>query len=415
MDIYEKKKALRPKINRDNGNIDNIEQIVQLLKLDEDTDFIKSYLDELNSYVKDFPGRINETSEKALFNALNLRLAEIKEHNLSNQYVLNVLKETNPNLKSLTIIETSKENTDSKRAMQYIKFVHENGEVELLECFSNTTLKDYLDSHPDFGVDGNAKDLFDYYKEYVHKEVSLVNSESKEDVKHLHEMNNSELEKESASAELDMVKNYALENHLVEQIKIGINERGERLFTVGATVIMFRNNDHKRELYVVDKEHTEAKEAEINRKEGNNMENDNQEEAPILTYYEFTSLLNELYSGNSIGKEKTSAMEVYARKLIGKMQANDISFDDQNAIDCYIEYLKEQSPLSSLEEDIISEYDNEVNKKKMSELAREKEANDQKVLTLQKIDSKGAITTITILEVTVALGMLVSILAIALK
>lgn len=212
-----------------------------------------------------------------------------------------------------------------------------------------------------------------------------------------------------------MVKNYALENHLVEQIKIGINERGERLFTVGATVIMFRNNDHKRELYVVDKEHTEAKEAEINRKEGNNMENDNQEEAPILTYYEFTSLLNELYSGNSIGKEKTSAMEVYARKLIGKMQANDISFDDQNAIDCYIEYLKEQSPLSSLEEDIISEYDNEVNKKKMSELAREKEANDQKVLTLQKIDSKGAITTITILEVTVALGMLVSILAIALK
>ena len=415
MDIYEKKKALRPKINRDNGNIDNIEQIVQLLKLDEDTDFIKSYLDELNSYVKDFPGRINETSEKALFNALNLRLAEIKEHNLSNQYVLNVLKETNPNLKSLTIIETSKENTDSKRAMQYIKFVHENGEVELLECFSNTTLKDYLDSHPDFGVDGNAKDLFDYYKEYVHKEVSLVNSESKEDVKHLHEMNNSELEKESASAELDMVKNYALENHLDEQIKIGINERGERLFTVGATVIMFRNNDHKRELYVVDKEHTEAKEAEINRKEGNNMENDNQEEAPILTYYEFTSLLNELYSGNSIGKEKTSAMEVYARKLIGKMQANDISFDDQNAIDCYIEYLKEQSPLSSLEEDIISEYDNEVNKKKMSELAREKEANDQKVLTLQKIDSKGAITTITILEVTVALGMLVSILAIALK
>lgn len=201
MDIYEKKKALRPKINRDNGNIDNIEQIVQLLKLDEDTDFIKSYLDELNSYVKDFPGRINKISEKALFNALNLRLAEIKEHNLSNQYVLNVLKETNPNLKSLTIIETSKENTDSKRAMQYIKFVHENGEVELLECFSNTTLKDYLDSHPDFGVDGNAKDLFDYYKEYVHKEVSLVNSESKEDVKHLHEMNNSELEKESASAE----------------------------------------------------------------------------------------------------------------------------------------------------------------------------------------------------------------------
>lgn len=116
----------------------------------------------------------------------------------------------------------------------------------------------------------------------------------------------------------------------------------------------------------------------------------------------FNRLLNAKYNDEVLTKQDLTNMELYASMLLNKMDRADIHYDEQNSLDLYIIALANQ--------DLRDKYDNAIKKSQEQRLNNNKIEDQQ--LVLKPIDSKGAILTVTIIEVTLLLGILLGVLII---
>lgn len=116
----------------------------------------------------------------------------------------------------------------------------------------------------------------------------------------------------------------------------------------------------------------------------------------------FNRLLNAKYNDEVLTEQDLANMELYASMLLNKMDRADIHYDEQNSLDLYIIALANQ--------DLRDKYDNAIKKSQEQRLNNNKIEDQQ--LVLKPIDSKGAILTVTIIEVTLLLGILLGVLII---
>lgn len=130
---------------------------------------------------------------------------------------------------------------------------------------------------------------------------------------------------------------------------------------------------------------------------------------PLIGYYEFADLYKKLLEKTQT-KEEEASVQRYIAKCLKLLEKDQISFDEQNALDLYMnDYLANKLKTKS-EENLFKRYNDiiKINKSRMLE-----KNPGKKPLRIKPINTNGRIIAITLIEVTVLVGILLGILAIA--
>ena len=130
---------------------------------------------------------------------------------------------------------------------------------------------------------------------------------------------------------------------------------------------------------------------------------------PLIGYYEFADLYKKLLEKTQT-KEEEASVQRYIAKCLKLLEKDQISFDEQNALDLYMnDYLPNKLKTKS-EENLFKRYNDiiKINKSRMLE-----KSPGKKPLRIKPIDTSGRIIAITLIEVTVLVGILLGVLAIA--
>lgn len=130
---------------------------------------------------------------------------------------------------------------------------------------------------------------------------------------------------------------------------------------------------------------------------------------PLIGYYEFADLYKKLLEKTQT-KEEEASIQRYIAKCLKLLEKEQISFDEQNALDLYMnDYLANKLKTKS-EENLFKRYDDiiKINKSRMLE-----KNPGKKPLRIKPINTNGRIIAITLIEVTVLVGILLGVLAIA--
>lgn len=131
--------------------------------------------------------------------------------------------------------------------------------------------------------------------------------------------------------------------------------------------------------------------------------------APLIGYYDFAEIYKKLVENNHTDEEEASVQR-YIAKCLKLLEKDQISFDEQNALDLYMnDYLANKLKTKS-EENLFKRYNDiiKMNKNRMLE-----KSPGKKPLRIKPIDTSGRIIAITLIEVTVLVGILLGVLAIA--
>ena len=130
---------------------------------------------------------------------------------------------------------------------------------------------------------------------------------------------------------------------------------------------------------------------------------------PLIGYYEFADLYKKLLEKTQT-KEEEASVQRYIAKCLKLLEKDQISFDEQNALDLYMnDYLANKLKTKS-EENLFKRYNDiiKINKSRMLE-----KNPGKKPLRIKPINTNGRIIAITIIEVTILVGILLGVLAIA--
>lgn len=130
---------------------------------------------------------------------------------------------------------------------------------------------------------------------------------------------------------------------------------------------------------------------------------------PLIGYYEFADLYKKILEKTQT-KEEEASVQRYIAKCLKLLEKDQISFDEQNALDLYMnDYLANKLKTKS-EENLFKRYNDiiKINKSRMLE-----KSPGKKPLRIKPIDTSGRIIAITLIEVTVLVGILLGVLAIA--
>ena len=130
---------------------------------------------------------------------------------------------------------------------------------------------------------------------------------------------------------------------------------------------------------------------------------------PLIWYYEFADLYKKLLEKTQT-KEEEASVQRYIAKCLKLLEKDQISFDEQNALDLYMnDYLANKLKTKS-EENLFKRYNDiiKINKSRMLE-----KNPGKKPLRIKPINTNGRIIAITLIEVTVLVGILLGVLAIA--
>ncbi len=129
----------------------------------------------------------------------------------------------------------------------------------------------------------------------------------------------------------------------------------------------------------------------------------------LIGYYEFADLYKKLLEKTQT-KEEEASIQRYIAKCLKLLEKEQISFDEQNALDLYMnDYLANKLKTKS-EENLFKRYNDiiKINKSRMLE-----KNPGKKPLRIKPINTNGRIIAITLIEVTVLVGILLGVLAIA--
>lgn len=130
---------------------------------------------------------------------------------------------------------------------------------------------------------------------------------------------------------------------------------------------------------------------------------------PLIGYYEFADLYKKLLEKTQT-KEEEASIQRYIAKCLKLLEKEQISFDEQNALDLYMnDYLANKLKTKS-EENLFKRYNDiiKINKSRMLE-----KNPGKKPLRIKPINTNGQIIAITLIEVTILVGILLGVLAIA--
>lgn len=130
---------------------------------------------------------------------------------------------------------------------------------------------------------------------------------------------------------------------------------------------------------------------------------------PLIGYYDFSGLYKKLLEKTQT-KEEEASIQRYISKCLKLLEKEQISFDEQNALDLYMNDYLANKQRTKKENEFFNRYAEiiGINKKRMLE-----KNPGKKPLRIKPINTNGRIIAITIIEVTILVGILLGVLAFA--
>lgn len=421
-----------------NNRIINLEEVLAYLNEIEINETINQYLETLLNKIK-----YNEFENKdELINAITSKLLQyksiIEEEQMNNAATLRALQEKNEDFKKINIIETKKESNDSNKNIDYLTFTNDDGTIEVLVCEGNNTLNDFIKEHSDNIGNMSAKDIFNHFQKYIHRELDFYSNEEL----NKRELNNQAIvrEEETKQAEREILEEYRKKYGLLSDIEISIDPNGERLYRIGDGLFKFRTTNGKRELETlvqpsVKKDNTidllteldETPQIEANRTEvmNTNEKVETYDSLEVIDYSVFNKDdFYDLTRKRDIYEIELSASEyhrlnVYIKFLISTMIDRTRSQESNNEYGEMLKgYLESGSP-STGKESIVETYksiqDGIINANTLSELDKEfarkyldnlqhiqslgLEKKNERILELKPNNSSGVATLVILLEI----------------
>lgn len=116
-------------------------------------------------------------------------------------------------------------------------------------------------------------------------------------------------------------------------------------------------------------------------------------------------------SRDSSSLDEIERLNEYILLLIEKMLDETISYEEQNLLDVYINHLRD----TVTNMDIVDKYDGVVFAKNSYNMNEEKIALDKGKKKVLEMSSRGIVNTSIILETTIILGLVVSLIILAFK
>lgn len=140
----------------------------------------------------------------------------------------------------------------------------------------------------------------------------------------------------------------------------------------------------------------------------------------LISESEFNRLVAILYSGDNLPSEMIKDFYLFVDDVLNEMKNGTMNYDRQNSLDIYIYYLKDKKIGGTLypkEVRILDSYDNIIDSKLAREREREANSLEKEAIELKlkykENSRKGMIISVVVLEATILLGILVSVIALA--
>lgn len=139
----------------------------------------------------------------------------------------------------------------------------------------------------------------------------------------------------------------------------------------------------------------------------------------LISNYEYIRILAKLYKGEEITAKNNEDLYLLTDILLQSMSRGIITKDSQGMLDTYIYYLKdkrENQGLNHRENNFIKHYDYNVsqNQKRKENEYRKEDIKIKELKFKQKQENtRGAIISVAVLEITILLGIFISVLALA--
>lgn len=431
-----------------NNKITNVNEILAILNNSELNEAMVEHMKTLSNRIKN----MDITNKLELESALSSKIMEFEskqQENVSNTTSLAILRSINEDFEKLNIISTKQEDNDSNKYIDYLTYTNELGEVEMLSCDSSETLNNFIQANASSLPTMTAKDVFHYFKEYVHREVKF---ESPSELKNDNEtrmkaiVNDPEIERQ----ELEEVEKYKNTYGVTKETQVSIDNNGERIYRIGDGIIKFRTVEEKREMQVL-KNPTLTKTAtveemlaeidatpeiptnEVTTENNNFIKSDSYDSIESISDEDFNSeRLDEIVARRDVYDleltyEEEHELNTYIKYLLEHMKSNidaNIPADDltktavsfmesargekASIIDTYTEIQngrENEKQLSNLEKDFASKYIDLKNK--MQALGLDKNQFLKRELEIKNNPTSGVTTLVVLLElITLAMFIL---------
>lgn len=210
-------------------NIDQVMTMIQNSDLDINS---HEFLENLLAFYEN-----NDLNIEGLDNLINVIETKLLEYKLDEQLVsgidaLEEIKKRNPDLNKIEINRTKKENntSDYDKDTDYITIRHDDGEVEVLVCDGDAAVNEYLKEYRDDITEVNAERVFEHFKR-EHRELKFL---KKNEI----EIDNlsygiDEKDRDVVKYEFSMVEKKAESLGIHDEVEVGKDHNGERLYRVG--------------------------------------------------------------------------------------------------------------------------------------------------------------------------------------
>lgn len=136
-----------------------------------------------------------------------------------------------------------------------------------------------------------------------------------------------------------------------------------------------------------------------------------------ISMQDINTILSKLCNNNPISPEEYKDLTTKMDELISKMPSG-LNPLEQNLLDVFVDAIKDKNDINPRWREIVFSYYKIVDEKAKERLLEEKEnrQNERRVLKIERLsnDTKGTVLTISILEITLIIGILIAFLIIAL-
>lgn len=329
----------------------------------------KQYLEYIKNQINSAPYANKEELLNVIDEAINGLNKEVTD-----EQAVEILKQKGNDFSNLNIVTTSKFENDSKKDLTYLTYCDSAGKTHMLECTNQNRIMEFINNHQ--GQDYTAADVYNYFRDNVYREVDF------EDPLIARNSMSSRLDyaikndEQTKAIEKDKINHYIKEHNLHENVEIGVDYNGERIYRIGSTTITFVNIEGRRDLKVLDSPELRNEQqlnSENNQENVQTIQSDLENAGNVyvgtISPEEFNHLMEKMFNFH----EELTGLEMqqminYAQLLLEGMKEradnNQLESLEQIALDTYVENFK--SSYNSIKMGMTPEY--ELNEQQMQQI-----------------------------------------------
>lgn len=419
-------KEMMIELDKNQYNVINKSEILTFIESVKKVDLLEGYVYAINLAINNNPN-LNIDDVKEIIEFTNNRINNLKGTINLSEIFTDVKQNTN-NLNNITVIDTpaemnSKNKEGFRHAVTYVK-INANGKNELYEITNVDKVVSFL-RNKEILEKLNEQEIINFLKENSREietteinktQENELNSETiREEINNIYDPYLKSIFEEQQNIILQerlKIDEYIKKNIAEAKVEYGMNSNGERIYIVNDKIIKFVDSN----MQIL----TETE--EINRATFNNYQSGNNEDNSFLdnkprNIYDYdgkenllNTIIDAIFYDYGVTNEQIEFLTEFLNLCV-QNEEKDLNNPGnlQEIFDKYYEYATVENKFLNEKIESIFKRKEELEKTKDNSLQLEK-TNVLKLTRPKDLNSKAFITTAIVLESTIAIGFIISLI-----